>query len=155
MRDVVSCLTEHWERSTIQDQYEHAGLFQPYLDVCCGTIWQTTVCHAGELAEGVCATGQASVTPLMGPAQVREETDGPAHYCNSGQGEVRSATQGEVEWANLCHNPRWAALTGTRTRFWPYVWVLSTVYLLYLWIGLLFKLQSITDFKHIDINSHQ
>lgn len=55
------------------------------------------MCHAGELAAGLGATGQASVTPLMGPDQVSEETDGLARYRNAGQGEVRSASQGEVE----------------------------------------------------------
>lgn len=69
------------------------GSLSPSLDVCCGTIWQTAVCHAGELAAGACATGQASVTPLVGPAQVSEETDGPARYRNSGQVEVSSATR--------------------------------------------------------------
>lgn len=57
----------------------------PPKDVWGGTIWQEAVCHVGELAPGACANGQASVTPLTGPAQVTIETDGDA--CCRGSGD--------------------------------------------------------------------
>ncbi|KAL6482752.1 hypothetical protein MHYP_G00076240 [Metynnis hypsauchen] len=64
------------------------------LDVWGGTIWQAAVCHAGELAVGKCATGQASVTPLTGLAQVSVKTDGRGRYRNGRQGgEIRSPGQ--------------------------------------------------------------
>ena len=57
---------------------------QPPKDVWGGTIWQEAVCHVGELALPKCANGQASVTPLTGPAQVTIETDGDARCRGSG-----------------------------------------------------------------------
>ncbi|KAL7860043.1 hypothetical protein SRHO_G00151900 [Serrasalmus rhombeus] len=85
------------------------------LDVWGGTIWQAAVCHAGELAVGKCATGQASVTPLTGLAQVSVKTDGRGRYRNGRQGGRDQESR--AERANLCHHPRQAETLALRTRF--------------------------------------
>lgn len=56
MRDVVSCLMEHWERSTIQDQYEHERVsFSP--------IWMYVVAPYGRLLCAMLVSWQRVCVP--------------------------------------------------------------------------------------------